>query len=72
MLSEREFWEQREKCERKILEGRNQIESAVAQVSAFDQKEQTPDDIFASVDEIANGAQYDDEFCRRILDRIEG
>lgn len=69
-IGKNEFLEQREKCERKILECRNQIESAIAQVRAIDQKEEMLEDIFAAVDEIANGAQYDDEFYRHILERM--
>ena len=69
-IGKNEFLEQREKCEKEIKAYRDKIESVVQHGKAKNQKEEMLGDIFAAVDKIANGAQYDDEFYRHILDRM--
>ena len=69
-IGKEEFVELRKKCDGEILKYRSSIESMTAQGKAIEQKEAMLADIFAAVDEIANGAQYDDEFYRHILDRM--
>ena len=69
-ITKDEFMAAREKCDKEIADCKRTIESVTEQGKAVSQKDEMLKEIFAAVDEIANGLVYDDEFYRNILDRM--